>query len=255
MRIFTEMELQERYRKKPFAIFNLPANCKLTPAAVQFLQDKRIKVETGENHPPVSNAEVNLAASPRNTKGYRLPDGKAIEQKPEHMTQLRGKDLVDKRHPVIRLRGKLDSLQAQIIETIIDLQTMGFSQIAEEMSEILKLSRALMRAEVTGEQLPAPTFAGLDAQAIREFSHYPEKHIGVKHFLPDPSHGRFMSRLNIIRTLVRETELIAADVFCQEDGTTSRGDIMQTLNRMSSMIYMMMCQLKAGKYDLGSVRE
>ncbi|MDA8210805.1 MAG: cobalamin adenosyltransferase [Clostridia bacterium] len=223
MKIFTEFELREQYSKTPFSTFCLPPDCRLSPAAVQFLNDRKIKVVTGEQNSP----------------------------KPEHMTHLRGRDLVDKRHPRIRLRGKLDTVQAQIIDTVIEMEMLGQGQMARQLKELLELSRAVLRAEVTGEELPEPGFAGLNSDAIRETSHHPEKHIGVGHFLPSPVHGRMMSRLNLLRTAVRETELEAAQAFHQEDGGNKRTDIMETLNRMSSMVYIMMCRLLAGQYSIG----
>lgn len=252
MRIFTEFELREKYRNNPFSTFHLPAGCRLTPAAVQFLNDRKIKVEEEEVKSPVPR-QAKEVVSHKDTaaKGYILPDGRVSQEKPEHMTHLRGRELVDKRNARIRFRGKLDSLQAQIIDTIIEFEMIGHSQGVRQLKSLLELARALMRAEVVGEQLPEPSFDGLDSDTIREMSHHPEKHLGVKHFLPSPAHGRMMSRLNLLRTAVRETELAAADVFCGEEGKTERKDIIQNLNRMSSMVYIMMCQLLAGRPAIG----
>ncbi|ABO49834.1 cobalamin adenosyltransferase [Desulforamulus reducens MI-1] len=253
MRVFTELELRDQYFKNPFATFHLPPNCRLTPAATQFLNERKIKVVTGENPSPApsfTDKQVECKGTARE-KGYLLPNGQFSEKKPEHMTQLKGKNLVDKRHPVIRLRGKLDSFQALAIDTIIDLQTFGYGQMAKELEEVLTLARAVLRAEVTGEELPEPGFAGLTSNEIREISHHPDKHLGVKHFLPSPAHGKIMARLNLLRTSIRETELVAADGFVRENGETERKDIMETLNRMSSMIYIMMCKLLAGKSNGG----
>jgi ethanolamine utilization cobalamin adenosyltransferase len=241
LRVITEIELRDQYYKCHFETFSLPDNSRLTPAAVQFLQDKNIKLK--------KDGPVSIRQS--QGREYLLPDGKESKIKPEHMTQLKGRHLVNKRHPVIQLRGHLDSLQAQIIDTIIDFRTAGHEQIVKYLEELLRTARAVMRAEVTDEKLAEPSFMGMDSQTIREYSHYPEKHIGIKHFLPEPTHGRLMSRLNILRTAVRETELIAAQAFCAEDGSLFRSDIMQTLNRMSSMVYIIMCQLLAGKYTIG----
>lgn len=247
MRIFTEFELREKYRNNPFSSFHLPAGCRLTPAAAQFLSDRKISVEREEAASQAHRPEKEAFGSKDNAgQGYILPDGRVCRDKPEHMTHLRGRELVDKRDPRIRLRGKLDSLQAQIIDTVIEFEMIGHAQAARQLKSLLELARALMRAEVTGEMLPAPSFDGLGSGVIREISHHPEKHLGVKHFLPSPAHGRLMSRLNLLRTAVRETELAAADAFCREDGETERKDIIENLNRMSSMVYIMMCRLLAG---------
>lgn len=255
MKIFTEFELREQYSKTPFSTFHLPPKCRLSPAAVQFLSDRKIQLVTGEEQRKQHTPHLARKQQAPGDGGYLLPDGQLCQEKPEHMTHLWGRNLVDKCHPRIRLRGKLDSLQAQLIDAIIELEMLGQGQMARQLKEILKLSRAVLRAEVTGEELPEPSFAGLNSAAIRETSHYPEKHIGVKHFLPSPAHGRMMSRLNLLRTGVRETELEAAQVFAQEGGGNKRTDLMQALNRMSSMMYIMMCRLLAGQYTTGEQKE
>lgn len=257
MRVFTEFELREQYRNNPFSIFHLPHCCRLTPAAAQFLSERKVKVVQGESSSPASftGKESETSSKGSAEKGYLLPDGRVCREKPEHMTHLRGRELVDKRHPRIRLRGRLDSLQARIIDTIIEFETMGYGQVAGQLDEILQLSRAVLRSEVTGEGLPEPGFDGLDSTTIRDMSHYPDKYLRIKHFLPSPDHGRLMAKLNILRTSVREAELAAAEVFCLDNCEVERKDIMEALNRMSSMVYIMMCRLLAGKYRIGDSKE
>lgn len=258
MRVFTEFELREQYRNNPFSTFYLPGCCRLTPAAAQFLSEKKVKVVKDEStSSPSSCTGKEGETSPKGfaETGYLLPDGRVCQEKPEHMTHLRGRELVDKRHPRILLRGQLDSLQAQIIDTIIEFETMGYGQVAGQLDEMLKLSRAVLRSEVTGESLPEPRFDGFDSTTIRDMSHHPDKYLRVKHFVPSPVHGRLMAKLNILRTLVREVELAAAEAFCLDNYEVERKDIMEALNRMSSMVYIMMCRLLAGKYSIGRSKE
>jgi ethanolamine utilization cobalamin adenosyltransferase len=61
-----------------------------------------------------------------------------------------------------------------------------------------------------------------------------------------------MAQLNILRTQVRELELMAMDAFYVGEGKVEREDIIQALNRLSSLIYVLMVQLAAGKYHIGS---
>lgn len=247
MRYFTEVELREQFRRSPFETFCLPGNSQLTQAAKQFLNEKGVRVVRAGLSPDGGGGSTG-----RGEQGeYTLPDGRAGREKPEHMTHLRGRSLVYKNNPVIRLRGRLDSLQARIIDTAIEAKSMGLGQLARQLEEMLDLARAVMRAEVTGEEMADPIFAGLDSATLREMSHHPERHMGVKHFLPSPGQGLMMSRLNLLRTDVRETELAAAQAFYRSDGETERVDIMATLNRMSSIVYIMMCRLLAGRYQSG----
>ena len=52
--------------------------------------------------------------------------------------------------------------------------------------------------------------------------------------------------LNLVRTLVRSTEWQALEAFSDREGNPTRPDILQALNRMSSMLYILMLQEKGG---------
>ena len=53
--------------------------------------------------------------------------------------------------------------------------------------------------------------------------------------------------LNRCRTVARQAELAAAAAFTDENGNCSRVDILRALNRMSSMIYILMIREKTGR--------
>ena len=53
--------------------------------------------------------------------------------------------------------------------------------------------------------------------------------------------------LAFMRCAARAAELAAAAAFTDENGNPARVDILRALNRMSSMIYILMIQTKAGK--------
>ena len=54
-----------------------------------------------------------------------------------------------------------------------------------------------------------------------------------------------------MRTVVRQTELAAYRAFRDENGGVTRGDMILGLNRLSSLLWIMMIKLKAGKYQTG----
>ena len=60
------------------------------------------------------------------------------------------------------------------------------------------------------------------------------------HLVPEASHGRDAALLNLLRTKVRETETVAAQVFITRSFEVLRPDILQALNRLSSTVYVMM---------------
>mgnify|MGYP000330788673 CR=1 FL=1 len=62
----------------------------------------------------------------------------------------------------------------------------------------------------------------------------------IDHLVPEASHGRDAALLNLLRTKVRETETVAAQVFITRSFEVLRPDILQALNRLSSTVYVMM---------------
>jgi ethanolamine utilization cobalamin adenosyltransferase len=64
--------------------------------------------------------------------------------------------------------------------------------------------------------------------------------------MPTVSDSEAVLRLNHVRTVARAAELKAVAAFVYEDGRMEREDILQGLNRMSSMLYILMIQAKKG---------
>ncbi|MGB9825267.1 MAG: hypothetical protein ACPLRU_01225, partial [Desulfofundulus sp.] len=258
----TELELRDRYRKAPFTSFELPAGARLTPAAAQFLNERKISlVRPGSSPPPeAESAAARAAGFAATCSGYQSATtdrvagsrtAEAVQQAPggkqEYQTHLHGSELVIKNHPRIKLRGQLDHLEAEIIIAILEAQKNGLTMLVNELKWFLDCMRQVMKAEVTGTPLPEIVFGELDSNQIREHSHHPEKYIGVRHFMPEAKHGLMMARLNLLRTLVRQVELAAVDAFCHSGGV-ERQDLLTALNRASSVVYIMMCRLLAGTY-------
>ena len=85
-------------------------------------------------------------------------------------------------------------------------------------------------------------------EELRERSHYPEKYYGQGHFLIHYTDSPAILAVNKVRAVVRQTELAAYRAFRDENGGVARGDIILGLNRLSSLLWIMMIKLKAGKY-------
>ena len=62
--------------------------------------------------------------------------------------------------------------------------------------------------------------------------------------MPGAADGMAIARLNRARCAAREAELAAAEAFSDRDGNPTRPDILKALNRMSSMLYILMVQRK-----------
>ena len=166
------------------------------------------------------------------------------------MTHLRGNLLVPKGHPQIAFRGKLDSLEAKILETQIAACDEGFPQVAELLEEVYGCVREILGAEVKGVPLGEQTLMGMNSEELRRVSHHVKEEIGIPHPVPSYGMGRLCVALNALRTCVRETELAAVAAFCN-GADCARPDIIQALNRLSSCVYIMFCRKLAGYYGEG----
>lgn len=222
---------------QPKGEIKVTENQLFTPSAIEFLNDKNIRI--------VRNAEK---TETKEQKTYETVFGGTMLGKPEHMTHLRGNTLVFKDHPVIKYRGALDYLESEIIVAQTVAQRHGYLDITRDLEEIITLVRKLIRYEITGEKLNDFTLIGLNAEQMREHSHHSTKHYGISHFLPSYTHGEMAAYINKLRTLARKTELVAYNAFKDQNGNVDRNDIIQALNRMSSVFWIMLCKLIKGLY-------
>lgn len=226
--LYTETAVRENIRNRDGKrVFYLGKGDSLTSSARDYLTRERIEILPGELAKP---------------EEYKLLSGGVLTEKPEHMTHLHGNILVEKSHPRIAFRGAVDALEARLLLTQLACPVYG-----AELGEILDLARRLIRAEVLNEPLAEEKLCGLTQKELRERSHRPQNFYGVAHFMPDSSDGPVILELNLCRCAVRQTELSAARAFTDENGCCTRPDILKALNRMSSMVYLLMIREKAGK--------
>lgn len=207
-------------------VFFLGDKDTLTPSARDWLLQQRIEIRSAK--------EAKILE-------YELPNGDKTEEKPEHLTHLRGNILISKTHPIVTFRGAMDLLQAELLLT----QLTGNDQIRHQIGEILALARNIVRWEVMEESATMDTLCGLTAQQLRSHSHHPQDFYGQPHFMPSYTDGPTILQLNRARCAARSAELAAAKAFETADGHCSRPDILKILNRMSSMLYILMIQQKA----------
>ena len=178
---------------------------------------------------------------------YRTLFGATLNEKPEHMTHLKGNILVRKDHPRIAFRGMIDALEGEIM--LAQQASQAYPALVKELEEALALVRRLIRCDVLDEPVGELRLCGYDAGQLREYSHYPDKYLGQPHFLPAYTDGPALLAVNKVRTLVRQTELSAYAAFKDVEGNVTRGDIILALNRLSSLMWIMMIKLKAGQYE------
>ena len=102
----------------------------------------------------------------------------------------------------------------------------------------------LLRCDVLNESVPVGKLCGLTVEELRSHSHRPQDFYGQPHFMPSPSDGLLIARLNRCRCAAREAELRAVAAFSDADGNPTRVDLLQAMNRLSSMLYIPMIQCK-----------
>lgn len=257
MKAITEDFLRLELRNAQPETYYVPEGKILTPAAREYLQQRKIKIAKGEPpeaapaEPAATEAPAPAAAPAAATPTAKYRDhetGAFYMEKPEHMTQLFGNELVTKNHPRILFRGKLDSLQAMVVLDQALIAADGNQKLADDLGSILDNLREMMRCDVLDETYCRQTIIGLTHQELRERSHNPQKFFGIKQMLlPDYTMGRDYALLNQLRAAIRETEVAAATAFLTGSKCT-RPDIMEELNRLSSALHIMMCMYLAGMY-------
>jgi len=255
MRAITETELRDLTKQGEFASYHLEEGCRLTPAAAQYLSERKIAV-TGPGAGVANSGAHKLPAQGKPAAAleaapsiYSAADFQGA--KPEYMTHIKGDTLVLKSHPRILFRGKLDTFEALLINGVIEVESLGHQELGKDLREVLDYARQMLRAEVKEEPLAPISFHGWPPEEIRDRSHYPQKYYGVNHLLPGPGQGMITGKLNYLRTQARELELAGIMAFCQTPTQTEREDILQGLNRLSSLLYIMMIQLISGHYRVG----
>ncbi len=206
-------------------VYYLGKGDQLTSGARDYLSRERIAI---------------LPAEQAKVERYRLLNGGFLEEKPEHMTHLNAQVLVPKNHSRILFRGKMDTLEAELI-----LCQQADKDLEKPVGEILALARQIIRCDVLEEPLQWDTLCGLTEQEQRKRSHFPQEYYGQPHFMPQAQDGPVIARLNRARCAAREAELAAVTAFSDREGNPIRVDLLRALNRMSSMLYILMVRKKA----------
>ena len=223
--LYTEQQVKANIRNREGKrVFFLGKGDQLTPGAKDWLSRERIEVRSADQ------AKIET---------YRLLGGGYVTEKPEHMTHLHSDVLVSKTHPRIALRGAIDALEAEIVLCQLTAET-----VRKELGEVLALARLLIRCEVLNEPVPEEKLCGLTQDEIRKRSHFPQEFYGQPHFMPEHTDGAAILHINKCRCTARQAELAAVRAFVDDEGNVARADILKALNRMSSMLYILMIRLK-----------
>ncbi len=206
-------------------IFYLAKGDQLTSSARDWLSRERIAI---------------LPATDAKPERYPILSGGFTEEKPEHMTHLNGDVLVPKTHPRITFRGAMDTL-----ESLLLLCQTEDPALQKHIEEILDLARNVIKWDVLEMPAEEAPLCGLTEDQIRQHSHFPQAHYGQPHFMPSFGDSPILLQLNRARCAARQAELLAFHAFSDRDGNPTRPDLLRILNRLSSMLYILMIREKA----------
>ena len=227
--LFGETEVRANIRNRDGKrVFYLGKGDQLTASARDWLTRERISILPAEQAKPME---------------FRLLSGGMVTEKPEHMTHLNGNVLVSKTHPRIAFRGAMDSLEGELLLCQLNLAEPWKKQVGE----VLEFARELIRCDVLEEPVSRKTLCGMTEGELRSRSHRPQDFYGQAHFMPAMTDGAAVLWLNRARCAARNAELAAVHAFADREGNPTRVDILQAMNRMSSMLYILMIREKGRK--------
>ncbi|ASJ20196.1 ethanolamine utilization protein [Brachyspira hampsonii] len=250
MKVLTEQMIRDEILNKDISEYFIAEGVFVTPSAIKYLASRKIKLKIISNN-------INIGSSTSSPKSYGISGienivyyidyetNKRLDTKPENYTHLYNNVLVEKNHPRIIFRGKLDSLLALIIDIQFEFKERDEYKLLEYLEKYHKLIHAILYSEVSNKSLEFDTIFGLKEEEIRNISHHPKEYFGCDHIFVNYNMPYTVIKLNLIRTAVREAELIAYNALKNE-----REDLIKLLNRMSSAVYILMLMAYTDKYIL-----
>ena len=251
-KILTEAVLRSQLLPEGTRVYTVTEDTVVTPTAREYLKKRRIELKiTSGNGGGAGGAGIQaMSRSEIKSNGpltyIDAETGKGYREKPEDMTHLRGNLLVPKTHPRIAFRGRLDSLEACILELQALADSEGNKELCAQLGELLDHVRCVLGAEVKDQTLEPKKLFGYDHSQLRYVSHHVKEELGIDHPVPDYRMGMTALKLNTLRTCIREAELAAAAAF-----PGNRPDLIEEMNRLSSGAYILFCRQVAGKWGGG----
>lgn len=249
MKVLTEQMLRSEILNKDVSEYKVDGDVFITPSAKEYLAARKINIIINSD-----GSSNTMGSSTSKPKSYGIREIENIETyidyetkkplttKPENYTHLYDNVLVEKNHPRIILRGKLDSLLSLIIDIQYEFKERHEDKLLEYLNRFQKLIHTVLYSEVTGKALELDTIFGFTEKDIRNISHHPKEYFGCDHIFVNSSMPITVIKLNLIRTNVREVELAMYNAFKNE-----REDLIRLLNRMSSVVYILMLIAYTGK--------
>lgn len=245
--LITENRIKEVLKEKNIKEYIVNKTDVLTPAAIQVLNDKSIKIIRNQEEKNNSENKIedkNIEIKPK----YQGRYGEYYFEKPEHMTQIFGNILVKKDDERIIFRGKLDSLLSKWL--ILEKENEKSSdRLKKDLASITNFIRKLVLAEILDQKLEEFEVLGTTLDNIKKISHNPKRFFNRGHLFDiSVKNNMLVLKLNEMRTYSREIEIAGIKAFSNGQNIEDNNDILKALNRLSSAIYVMMLKGDKGEY-------
>ena len=240
----TEAWLRANHTLSEGAEIHLPADARLTPSARELLESRRLRIKFLDEQGSLFVDDDAQQPQPVHglTSSGTYPQAccelcrQPVDKKPDTLTHLTAEKMVAKSDPRLGFRAALDATIALAVWLQIELAEPWQPWLADIRSRLGNI----MRADAVGEPLAAQSIVGLNEDELHRLSHQPLRYLDHDHLVPEAGHGRDAALLNLLRSKIRETETVAAQVFITRSFEVLRPDLLQALNRLSSTVYVMM---------------
>ncbi len=223
---------------------HLPLGYELSSQELDIIHEYKLSVKYKDDKGSLFIKEGNMLKAINNLKSpkkeiqeedidfiekYNLPPLKSY-------TALTATENIFKGDIQIKFRGELDDLIAHclFLQSLTDNEKVHLW-----LSSIRSILGNIMAASCMDFQLEPFEIDGLTSEEIHKYSHNPLKYIGHDHIVPSFEHGSECIRINTLRTKIRMAEVSAYTIYAKEENIL-RKDILYTLNRLSSAVYVLM---------------
>lgn len=159
----------------------------------------------------------------------------------EGKTSYLGNEVVEKKDERLEMRGAFDGLLARAVLTSAYAQHFGYSNIISGAQDIVRVMRMLVHADATSEAPQVDSILGMSLDELRDVSYNPKSELGLDHYYPDEHTDLMTAYLNMLRTDIRRTELLA---YRLPDGCVPE-ETKKVLNRLSSAAYILMLECRS----------
>lgn len=246
----TEADLRDQLRQPVAgATVKVPAGARLSPSAADFVAQWQLIVDDGTPSSDTQWDKPSTFPVVINTEAPRCTCcGMAVTEKSDALTQLNSCHMVEKTHPRIKLRGKLDSLHAAVLMVQAQALAAAEQRLGADLGTLAAYCRELLSAEYNERPAADLIIDGADPEAIHRATHDPRGELGIGHLTIDGAAPLLQHYLNMLRTQARELEIVAQEAFPSPHHYFGPS-ICHAANRLSSAVYYLQLRLAL---DLGT---